>query len=165
MSRFKIADDILILQPFELKTFQQGVPQQPTLLLRYIALQNKDDIHEDLQETQMNFVNQQAAKRQRTHENRAASADKNRQKRTRDDMAIVLDTNRQKRTRDGMALVLETNKKHMTVEAKERRKRVPKMQVQCCACGQVKYCKDFTQRQWDKKGTCKACKACKPKLR
>ena len=32
MSRFKKADDVLILQPFELATYQQGIPMQPQIL-------------------------------------------------------------------------------------------------------------------------------------
>ena len=33
MSRFKRADDILILQPFDLAVFQQGVSEEANLLL------------------------------------------------------------------------------------------------------------------------------------
>ena len=36
-----MADDVLILQPFELEVFQQGIPQQAELLLNYIGLENK----------------------------------------------------------------------------------------------------------------------------
>ena len=77
MSRFKTASDLItcILQPFDLQTFQPGVPGQPTLLLKYLTLENKDDmcIHDDAGDIQTNLSNEQAAKCQRIKENRAAS--------------------------------------------------------------------------------------------
>jgi len=55
MSRFKTANDLIILQPFDLQTFQQGVPGQPTLLLKYLSLENKGDIHDDVGNIQENL--------------------------------------------------------------------------------------------------------------
>ena len=54
MSRFKTASDLIILliQPFDLQTFQQGVPGQPNLLLKYLTLENKGDIHDDIEDMQ-----------------------------------------------------------------------------------------------------------------
>ena len=43
LSRFRTADDVLILQPFDLAVFQQGVPDQPALLLQYLRTGNIDD--------------------------------------------------------------------------------------------------------------------------
>lgn len=37
LSRFKKAEDVLILQPFELELFQQGVPEQATILHEHFA--------------------------------------------------------------------------------------------------------------------------------
>ena len=48
-ARFRMADDVLILQPFELEVFQQDIPQQAELLLKYIGLENKEDIHADIE--------------------------------------------------------------------------------------------------------------------
>ena len=45
LSRFRRADDVLILQPFELDVFQQGVADQPALLLEKLRGQ---DISEGL---------------------------------------------------------------------------------------------------------------------
>ena len=36
LSRFKQADHVLIIQPFDLAVFQQGVPDQPALLLEHL---------------------------------------------------------------------------------------------------------------------------------
>ena len=50
MSRFKRADDVLILQPFELAVFQQGVSEEANLLLEHLrgnditrAVQEKEE--------------------------------------------------------------------------------------------------------------------------
>ena len=37
LSRFKKAEDVLILQPFELELFQQGAPEQATILHEHFA--------------------------------------------------------------------------------------------------------------------------------
>ena len=81
MSRFKTANDLIILQPFDLQTFQQGVPGQPTLLLKYLSLENKGDNHDDVGNLQENLSSEQAAKRQRSKENRTGSVQKAREKR------------------------------------------------------------------------------------
>lgn len=69
MSRFRTADDVLILQPFNLKVFQQGVPDQAAMLLTYIGLQNKDEIEAMITEHKARVAehaaNEAAAKRQK----------------------------------------------------------------------------------------------------
>ena len=116
MSRFKTANDLIILQPFDLQAFQQGVPGQPTLLLKYLSLDNKGGIHDDLGDIQANLPSEQAAKRDdhRSKENRAASVQKAREKRSHEDMTLVL----------------HKNKANMTAASKQKRSRVPKKQVQ-----------------------------------
>ena len=42
MSRFRRADDVLILQPFDLAVFQQGIADQPRLLLERLRDPEKD---------------------------------------------------------------------------------------------------------------------------
>ena len=90
MSRFKTASDLIIIQSFDLQTFQQGVPGQPTLLLKYLALENKGDIH-DLGDIQTTLSNEQAAKRQlqRSKANRAASVQKAREKISHENMTRI----------------------------------------------------------------------------
>ena len=39
ISRVKLADDILILQPFSLDVFQQGEAQQPHIMMEYMKLE------------------------------------------------------------------------------------------------------------------------------
>ena len=73
MSRFKTADDILILQPFALEVFQQGAPQQAELLLKYIGLENKEDIHADIAALQARMEEERAAKRLKTTQERSAA--------------------------------------------------------------------------------------------
>ena len=94
MSRFKTANDLIILQPFDLQTFQQGVPGQPTLLLKYLSLENKGDIHDDVGNIQENLSSEQAAKRQRSKENRTGSVQKAREKRSHEDMTRVPQKNK-----------------------------------------------------------------------
>ena len=111
MSRFETASDLIILQPFDLQTFQQGVPVQQTLLLKYLTLENKGDIHDDVGDIQTNLSNEQVApaKRQRNKENRAASVQKAREKRSHEDMPPVL----------------QKNKANLTTASKQKRTRVP----------------------------------------
>ena len=143
MSRFKTANDLIILQPFDLQTFQQGVPGQPTLLLKYLSLDNKGDIHDDLGDIQANLPSEQAAKRHHSKENRAASVQKACEKRSHEDMTLVL----------------HKNKANMTAASKQKRSRVPKKQVQCQTCGQRKHTDGFTKTQWKSHGSCRTCQA------
>ena len=143
MSRFKTANDLIILQPFDLQTFQQGVPGQPTLLLKYLSLENKGDIHDDVGNLQENLSSEQAAKRQRSKENRAGSVQKAREKRSHEDMTRVL----------------QKNKANMTAASKQKKTRIPTKQVQCQTCGQRKHSDRFTRAGWKSHGTCRACQA------
>jgi hypothetical protein len=143
MSRFKTANDLIILQPFDLQTFQQGVPGQPTLLLKYLSLDNKGDNHDDLGDIQANLPSEQAAKRHHSKENRAASVQKACEKRSHEDMTLVL----------------HKNKANMTAASKQKRSRVPKKQVQCQTCGQRKHTDGFTKTQWKSHGSCRTCQA------
>ena len=69
-----MADDVLILQPFELEVFQQGIPQQAELLLNYIGLENKEDIHADIEGLR---ARQEDAKRVKTTQQRSAAMSAN----------------------------------------------------------------------------------------
>ena len=143
MSRFKTANDLIILQPFDLQTFQQGVPGQPTLLLKYLSLENKGDNHDDVGNLQENLSSEQAAKRQRSKENRAGSVQKAREKRSHEDMTRVL----------------QKNKANMTAASKQKKTRIPTKQVQCQTCGQRKHTDGFTKTQWKSHGSCRTCQA------
>jgi hypothetical protein len=73
LSRFKRADDVLILQAFDLRTFQEGVADQPALLLKYIGLEDKADIHEDLKSYETRVSDMHATRRLEIKENRQAT--------------------------------------------------------------------------------------------
>ena len=70
LSRFRRADDVLILQPFELEVFQQGVADQPALLLEKLRGQ---DISEGLRVLKQKRERDRAAKEA---ERKAAQADR-----------------------------------------------------------------------------------------
>ena len=72
-ARFRMADDVLILQPFELEVFQQDIPQQAELLLKYIGLENKEDIHADIEALRARQEDERAAKRVKTTQQRSAA--------------------------------------------------------------------------------------------
>ena len=76
-ARFRMADDVLILQPFELEVFQQGIPQQAELLLNYIGLENKEDIHADIEALRARQEDERAAKRVKTTQQRSAAMSAN----------------------------------------------------------------------------------------
>lgn len=71
MSRFKRATDILILQPFDLATFQQGVPQQPAILMKYLSLpaDKKGDIEHDIAAYEQQIEEERQQKRQKSNMN------------------------------------------------------------------------------------------------
>ena len=78
-ARFRMADDVPILQPFELEVFQQGIPhaQQAELLLKYIGLENKEDIHADIEALRARQEDERAAKRVKTTQQHSAAMSAN----------------------------------------------------------------------------------------
>ena len=94
------------------------MPGQPTLLLKYLSLDNKGDIHDDLGDIQATLSSEQAGKRHRSKENRAASVQKAREKRSHEDMTLVLSNNRDMRTHEDMDLVLQKNMTDLTAASK-----------------------------------------------
>ena len=64
MSRFHGADDVLILQPFSIDAFQEGVPDQPSFLLDYLSCDNDDEKTALIMRYEDNMARQQEIKRQ-----------------------------------------------------------------------------------------------------
>ena len=124
------------------------MPGQPTLLLKYLSLDNKGDIHDDLGDIQATLSSEQAAKRHRSKDNRAASVQKAREKRSHEDMTRVL----------------QKNKANMTAVSKQKKTRIPTKQVQCQTCGERPHSDRFTRAGWKSHGTCRACQAKKQGL-
>ena len=96
--------------------------------MKYLSLENKGDIHDDVGTIQENLSSEQAAKRQRNNENCAGSVQKACEKRSHEDMACALQKNKANMTADR---VLQTNKANMTAASKQTKTRIPAKQVQC----------------------------------
>jgi hypothetical protein len=77
-TRFKRADDVIILQPFDIKIFQKGAPDQPQLLMRHLAGEDISDglaaLHKKIKEQ---TAAQQQQKKQRANQNRSETQKRN----------------------------------------------------------------------------------------
>ena len=78
MSRFKKADDVLILQPFDMSVFQQGTPDQPQLLLSCIG-KEESEVKRLMKEYEEDIKAQRAMKETALREKRAATMKQNAQ--------------------------------------------------------------------------------------
>ena len=82
LSRFKKAEDVLILQPFELELFQQGAPEQATILHEHFARLPpgcaSPGIGAHLQQVNEQREQEAAEKRKRISEVRAESGKRSR---------------------------------------------------------------------------------------
>ena len=76
MSRFKKADDVLILQPFAIKLFQQGVPDQPRLLLKCIG-QSHSEVTRIMKEYEDDISEKRAMKEMERKEKKGATMREN----------------------------------------------------------------------------------------
>ena len=76
MSRFKKADDVLILQPFSIEAFQQGVPDQPCLLLECIG-QSRSEIARIMKEYEDGISAKCAMKERERQEKKEATMREN----------------------------------------------------------------------------------------
>ena len=172
-TRFKRADDVIILQPFDIKIFQKGAPDQPQLLMRHLA---GEDISDGLAALHKKIKEQTAAqkqqKKQRANQNRSATQKRNwegmtaeeRQRRAPKQRANENRSEKQKRSWEGMT-------------AEERQHRAPKPRqdqgstetVVCSTCGKHKPRgpdgdRVYTNGEWykaTKKGKPAQCKQCK----
>ena len=156
MSRFKTADDILILQPFALEVFQQGAPQQAELLLKYIGLENKEDIHADIAALQARMEEERAAKRLKTTQDRSAR----------------MSAQNAAGSMQGLTPAARDAKKHCkTQEARDKKsgkgekrgKYRKRLTAECSNCHQHKSRDEYTKWQWherNKPGFATCCRAC-----
>ena len=76
MSRFKKADDVLILQPFSIEVFQQGVPDQPRLLLKCIG-QSRSVVTRIMKEHEEDISTKRAMKDRERQEKKKATMREN----------------------------------------------------------------------------------------
>ena len=140
ISRFRRADDLLILQPFD-KVLQQGEPAQATFLLEHLELmatQKQDEARQRADAYGEQVRAQRTSKR---------TADRR------------LSENLSEETRDAQRRRLEENVGDMSAEARERqqggltaankaRRSTNRMTAKCGECGERKISDDYTRRQW-----------------
>ena len=142
MSRFKRADDVLILQPFDLSVFQQGVAEEANLLL------------EHLRGNDINIAVQEKEKRDKVNE-------ENRKRKLKEARAQRLAETQEAMTPEA--------KKRKSGEGKTRGpyKTVARtLCTLCTLCGAEKGRTDFPWRTWGERDLRRAsgrpvlCKAC-----
>ena len=150
ISRFRRADHLLILQPFDIEVLQQGEPAQAAFLLEHLELmaaQNQDEARQRAEAYGEQVRAQRASKR---------TADRR------------LSENLSEETRDAQRRRLEENVGDMSAEARERqqsanekRKSTNRMTARCGECGEHKISDEYTRRQWrDRKKRAPTCKTC-----
>ena len=154
ISRFRRADHLLILQPFDIDVLQQGEPAQAAFLLEHLELmatQNQDEARQRAEAYGEQVRAQRASKR---------TADRR------------LSENLSEETRDAQRRRLEENVGDMSAEARERqqggltaanqaRRNTNRMTAKCRECGEHKISDDYTRRQWqDRKKRTPTCRKC-----
>jgi hypothetical protein len=144
ISRFRRADDLLILQPFDIEVLQQGEPAQAAFLLEHLERQRADAYGEQVRA-------QRASKR---------TADRR------------LSENLSEETRDAQRRRLEENVGDMSAEARERqqggltaaneaRRSTNRETAKCDKCGEDKTSSEYKRNQWRNRNkkllTCEPC--------
>ena len=171
-TRFKRADDVIILQPFDIKIFQKGAPDQPQLLMRHLAGEDISDglaaLHKKIKEQ---TAAQQQQKKRRANENRSATQKRNWEGMTAEERQHRAPKPKQRSTE---TVVCRTCGKHKSndgyAKSQWQRRKTPgaqleckqcKTNVTCDQCGESKGQTAYTERKWRKRHkeniTCKAC--------
>ena len=149
MSRFRRADDLLILQPFDLEVLQQGAPAAPTFLLDH--LQNTVDGRHD-----------EAAEKAEAYGERVR--DERRKKRTADRRRAE---NLSEENREAQRRRLNENVACMSTEGRERQQagnQRNKETAVCDGCGAAKSSSEYVKSQWQyRKQTVPMCRECQLK--
>ena len=101
LSRFKKADDVVIMQPFDISVFKQGAADQPVLLLRHL---HGEDISAAVEAR--GTCQEQQKKRQKTKHDRAAAI--------------------RERDMSGKTTVAKHNKRYTKSDEAKHNKRFPK---------------------------------------
>ena len=150
ISRFRRADDLLILQPFDIEVLQQGEPAQATFLLEHLELmatQKQDEARQRADAYGEHVRAQRASKR---------TADRR------------LSENLSEETRDAQRRRLEENVGAMSAEARERQQggltaanEKRKTTAKCDKCGEDKTSSEYKYYQWRNRNkklpTCESC--------
>jgi len=142
MSRFKKADDVLILQPFDISAFQEGVPDQPALLLEYLSCKNEDEKARLITEYEERVLEESAMKKQKMHDERSAEMKQKRASGTLDGST----PDAKKRKKGGESAGRQAaNTKRAEDAAVNPRTRT------CNECNEDKTRKYYSEREWNKK--------------
>ena len=159
ISRFRRADHLLILQPFDGEVLQQGEPAQTAFLLQHLELmatQNQDEARQRAEAYGAQVRAQRASKR---------TADRR------------LSENLSEETRDAQRQRLEENVGDMSAEARERqqggltaanlkRKTTNRETAKCDKCGADKTRGEYKYNQWrNRKTKLPTCEACQIKMK
>ena len=137
ISRFRRADHLLILQPFDIEVLQQGEPAQAAFLLEHLELmaaQNQDEARQRAEAYGEQVRAQRASKR--TADRRLAE-------------------NLSEETRDAQRRRLEENVGDMSAEARERQQggltaanEARRETARCDKCGTDKTRSEYKSNQW-----------------
>ena len=152
ISRFRRADRLLILQPFDIEVLQQGEPAQAAFLLEHLELmaaQNQDEARQRSEAYGAQVRAQRASKR---------TADRR------------LSENLSEETRDAQRQRLEENKEAgMSAEARERQQSANEARretARCDKCGKDKTRSEYKSNQWrNRKKKLPTCEACQIKMK
>ena len=179
-TRFKRADDVIILQPFDIKIFQKGAPDQPQLLMRHLA---GEDISDGLAALDKKIKEQTAAqkqqKKQRANQNRSATQKRNWEGMTADERQRRAPKPRQDQG-STETVVCSTCGKHKSnktddgyAKSQWKKRKTPGAQLECkqCIkyvtcdqCGESKGHAAYTRHDWEHRRkapiTCTACVQC-----
>ena len=136
LSRFKKADDVVIMQPFDISVFKQGAADQPVLLLRHL---HGEDISAAVEAR--GTCQEQQKKRQKTKHDRAAAI--------------------RERDMSGKTTVAKHNKRYTKSDEAKHNKRFPKsdenmqrkkgkryVEVQCVTCGKLMQSNQFSKSRF-----------------
>jgi hypothetical protein len=176
-TRFKRADDVIILQPFDIKIFQKGAPDQPQLLMRHLAGEDISDglaaLHKKIKEQ---TAAQQQQKKQRANQNRSETQKRNwegmtaeeKQRRAPKQQRAAPKPQKQQRANENRSEKQKRSWEGMTTEERQRRAPKPKQcsteTVVCRTCGKHKSNDGYAKSQWQRRKTPGAqleCKQCK----
>lgn len=147
MSRFRKADDVLILQPFNLDVFQQGVPDQPRLLMACIA-KDRNEVTRLMKEYEEKQAAERAVKLREVHVERV-------ERMHQQSVGGNLDGG----TAEAKKRKIDGREKGGTISNRKRATDAMMQSCTCKECKQVKNRKEFSERQWGLKNmaVCEAC--------
>ena len=173
-TRFKRADDVIILQPFDIKIFQKGAPDQPQLLMRHLAGEDISDglaaLHKKIKEQ---TAAQQQQKKQRANQNRSGTQKRNWEGMTAEEKQRRAPKPRQMTAKEKQHLAASQKRSWEGMTAEERQRRAPNPRqgstetVACRTCGKHKSNNThdgYAKSQWQRRKTPGAqleCKQCK----